>query len=405
MSIMKGEEIMTENRIEEFFEEEQDIGEEAIVEYDITTSPRDLTPANIVDMIDSGIIEIPLFQRNYVWDIKKASRLVESLILGLPVPELFFYTEGDDNNTYKIIDGQQRFLSIYFFVKGRFPKNSASRFMIRKGINEGAALEELLPDNKIFQDFTLKLSDDSTNQSRYHGHKFLTLDKDTQIKFRLRRFLRTVVVRQNKPDDNSSSMFEIFNRLNTGGTPLNAQEIRASLYYCDFYKMIVRLNHQENWRELMGKPTQDLHSNDIELILRSIALLHESETYTPKMVTFLNEFSQKTKKFDAEYIEYLENLFNSFVEACSMLGERAFFRNNRFSKTLFESVFVAACTNAFSTKTLITDKIDKTSFEKLKDDELFISFLLSGSSSSDNIKGRIKRAKEIIRLSEESCNE
>lgn len=85
---------MKDNRTEEFFEEEQDIGEEAIVEYDITTSPRDLTPANIVDMIDSGIIEIPLFQRNYVWDIKKASKLVESLILGLPVPELFFLHRG-----------------------------------------------------------------------------------------------------------------------------------------------------------------------------------------------------------------------------------------------------------------------------------------------------------------------
>lgn len=405
MSIIKGEEIMEDNRMEEFFEEEQDIGEEAIVEYDITTSPRDLTPANIVDMIDSGIIEIPLFQRNYVWDIKKASKLVESLILGLPVPELFFYTEGDDNNTYKIIDGQQRFLSIYFFVKGRFPKNNASRFMIRKGINEGAALEELLPDNRIFQDFTLKLSDDSTNHSRYHGEKFLTLDKDTQIKFRLRRFLRTVVVRQNKPDDNSSSMFEIFNRLNTGGTPLNAQEIRASLYYCDFYRMLVRLNNQENWRALMGKPTQDLHSNDIELILRSIALLHESETYTPKMVTFLNEFSQKTKMFDSEYIEYLENLFNSFIEACSTLGERAFFRNNRFSKTLFESVFVAACTNAFTNKILLTGKVDKTSFDELKVDETFVSYLLSGSSSSDNIKGRISRAREVVKIYKESCNE
>lgn len=396
---------MQDNNILDFFEEEHDIGEEAIVEYDITTSPRDLTPANIVDMIDSGIIEIPLFQRNYVWDIYKASKLVESLILGLPVPELFFYTEGDDNNTYKIIDGQQRFLSIYFFVKGRFPKNTASRFMIRKGINEGAALEELLPDNRIFQDFTLKLSNDSSTQSRYHGKKFLTLDKDTQIKFRLRRFLRTVVVRQNKPDDDSSSMFEIFNRLNTGGTPLNAQEIRASLYYCNFYKMLVRLNNQENWRELMGKPTQDLHSTDIELILRSIALLHESETYAPKMVNFLNKFSQKTKKFDDEYVDYIEQLFNSFIEACSTLGDKAFFRNNRFSKTLFESVFVATATQSFIERKTITSKIESNSFECLKSDDEFVSYLLSGSSSSDNIKGRIRRAKEVIKMQEENWNE
>ena len=387
--------------IDEFFEEEQDIGEEAIVEYDITTSPRDLTPANIVDMIDSGIIEIPLFQRNYVWDIKKASKLVESLILGLPVPELFFYTEGDDNNTYKIIDGQQRFLSIYFFVKGRFPKTADSRFMIRDGINEGKELEMLLPDNKIFKDFVLELSEDASSPSRYNGKKFATLDKDTQIKFRLRRFLRTVVVRQNKPDDNSSSMFEIFNRLNTGGTPLNAQEIRASLYYCDFYKALVRLNAEEKWRSLMGKPTQDLHSNDIELILRSIALLKDGDNYAPKMVNFLNSFSQKTKKFSKDETNYFENLFLSFIDSCSLLGEKAFFRNSRFSKTLFESVFVAACTNAYADKAMVCKKIDPTSFETLKNDEKFVSYLLSGSSSSDNIKGRINRAKEVIRFIEE----
>ena len=387
--------------IDEFFEEEQDIGEEAIVEYDITTSPRDLTPANIVDMIDSGIIEIPLFQRNYVWDIKKASKLVESLILGLPVPELFFYTEGDDNNTYKIIDGQQRFLSIYFFVKGRFPKTTDSRFMIRDGINEGKELETLLTDNKIFKDFVLELSEDASSPSRYNGKKFATLDKDTQIKFRLRRFLRTVVVRQNKPDDNSSSMFEIFNRLNTGGTPLNAQEIRASLYYCDFYKALVRLNAEEKWRALMGKPTQDLHSNDIELILRSIALLKDGDNYAPKMVNFLNSFSQKTKKFSKDETNYFENLFLSFIDSCSLLGEKAFFRNSRFSKTLFESVFVVACTNAYADKAMVCKKIDPTSFETLKNDEKFISYLLSGSSSSDNIKGRINRAKEVIRFIEE----
>lgn len=382
-----------------FFEEEADVGEEAIVEYDITTSPRDLTPANIVDMIDSGIIEIPLFQRNYVWDIKKASKLVESLILGLPIPELFFYSEGDENNTYKIIDGQQRFLSIYFFVKGRFPKNTDSRFLIRNGINEGESLEALLPNNDIFRDFTLHLNDgDAQKKSRYHGKKFTTLDRDTQIKFRLRRFLRTVVVRQNKPNDNSSSMFEIFNRLNTGGTPLNHQEIRASLYYCEFYKMLVDLNSREEWRELLGKPTQDLHCTDIELILRSMALLENGDEYAPKMSSFLNAFSQKSKKFETVHIEYLRDLFLSFISACSSLEEKAFFRNGRFSKTLFEAVFVATCTNAFKDVKLVNGAIDADSFKALKNDEEFVSYLMFGSSSSENIKGRLNRAKEMLRV-------
>ena len=67
----------------------------------------------------------------------------------------------------KIIDGQQRFLSIYFFVKGRFPKSVDSRFMIRSGINEGAQLVTMLSDNNIFQDFVLKLSDNRDKPSRY----------------------------------------------------------------------------------------------------------------------------------------------------------------------------------------------------------------------------------------------
>lgn len=390
---------------DDFFEDEIYTDGEDILEYDITTSPRDLTPANIVDMIDAGIIEIPLFQRNFVWDIKKASRLVESLILGLPVPELFFYSDGDENTTYKIIDGQQRLLSIYFFVKGRFPKNSDSRMAVRDSI-KSSELDGILADNKIFKDFVLVLNNkDDNNKSRYHSHKFLTLDKDSQIKFRLRRYLRTVVVRQNKPDDNSSSMFEIFNRLNTGGTPLNHQEIRASLFYCKFYTMIVNLNEEDKWRELFGKVSQDLRSNDIELILRSFALLQEGDEYAPKMVSFLNDFSKKSKFFNEKHINYLQNIFMSFIDSCSELGDRAFFRNNRFSKTLFESVFVAVCQQSFNNKSIVTGKIEKESFEKLKNDKRFIEYLMSGSASKDSITQRIKLAKEIIEMRKENCDE
>ncbi|MEG0485669.1 MAG: DUF262 domain-containing protein [Oscillospiraceae bacterium] len=384
-----------------FFENEAYADGEDIVEYDIIASPRDLTPANIVDMIDSGIIEIPLFQRNFVWDMKKASKLVESLILGLPVPELFFYSEGDENTTYKIIDGQQRLLSIYFFIKGRFPRNSDSRIVVRNTLNCSSDLGSLLADNNIFKDFVLQLDEaDSRVKSRYQGNKFMTLDKDSQIKFRLRRYLRTVVVRQNKPNDDSSSMFEIFNRLNTGGTPLNHQEIRASLYYCDFYAMLVETNDKECWRKLLGKPTQDLRSGDVELILRSLALLQDGDNYSPKMVTFLNDFSRKSKAFNREHIEYMQNLFISFIDSCSELGDKAFFRNNRFSKTLFESTFVAVSKKSFVNNSLVTGKIESPSFESLKNNKEFISYLMSGSSSTDNILNRLALATNSIVMKE-----
>lgn len=387
-----------------FFEDEneEDKGTNTVEEYDITLSPRDLTPASIVDMIENGIMEIPLFQRNYVWDISKASRLIESLILGLPIPELFFYSEGDENTTYKIIDGQQRLLSIYFFIKGRFPKTSISRIFMRKKVNTATDFDSFLADNSLFKDFELKLNSDKDGvKSRYHGLKFATLDKNTQIKFRLRRFLRTVVVRQNKPEKNNASMFEIFNRLNTGGVALTDQEVRASVYNCDFYQMLALLNEEQKWRDILGKPSEDLHSNDIEMILRAIALLVKEKEYSPKMASFLNLFSQESKSFPEDYINYIKDLYLSFIDSCAELGARAFFRNNRFSKPFFESVFVATCKPAYKQKTLVKGKITKESLELLKNDATFITYMQSGSSSSDSINNRIARAEALLEVEED----
>lgn len=389
---------------EKFFEDELDSDSEinTVKEYDITTSPRDLTPGSIVDMVDTGIIEIPFFQRNYVWDIKKASKLIESLILGLPVPELFFYSEGDENTSYKIIDGQQRLMSIYFFLKGRFPKNNDARIMIGKALNNGDEIERTLSDNRYFQDFTLVLNNEKDGiKSKYNSLKYANLDKETQIKLRLRRYLRTVVVRQNKPENNNQSMFEIFNRLNTGGTALNNQEIRASLYYCPFYEMLTELNDNVLWRNILGKPVIELHSNDIELILRVIALLVNGDSYAPKMASFLNSFSEMSKKFNNDEITYLKALFVSFLQACSTLDNRAFFRNSRFSKPFFESVFLAVCDKPYKSHSLVSAKIDKDSFNNLKSDSEFIRYMQSGSSSKDSINSRKDRAIELIKLCEE----
>lgn len=382
------------------FEEEMIDEDETVVEYDIVSTPRDLTPANIVEMVDAGLIDLPLFQRNYVWDQKKASKLIESLILGLPVPELFFYSEADDSS-YKIIDGQQRLLTIYFFMKGRFPRNTQSRLEIRRSLNLGMPLEDVLKDDDNFFSFKLKLNEkEEQENSPLEGLTYQDLEKEVQVKFRLRRFLRTVVVRQNKPTDDSSSMFEIFTRLNTGGAPLNHQEVRASLYYCKFYEMMVIVNDNANWRKLLGNSEPDLHCNDIELILRSFALLEDFENYIPKMVSFLNKYSQKSRKFDKEKIMYLQDLFVSFIESCGKLSDKAFYRNNRFSKVLFETVFATVCFNSYKNKELLMGKINSESFEKLKSDPEFIEYLQAGLAAQANVAGRLKRARQILVIDE-----
>lgn len=92
--------------------------------YDLITYPSDFTISTIFEKLNSGSISIPPFQRNYVWDVKQASKLIESLIIGLPVPQMFFFEEEDKS---LIIDGQQRLLTIFYFINGRIPKEIRER--------------------------------------------------------------------------------------------------------------------------------------------------------------------------------------------------------------------------------------------------------------------------------------
>ena len=392
---------MNEKLYEEFELDVEDTSneecEEDILEYDITSAPRDWNPSNIVELIDSNIIEMPLFQRKYVWDIKRASRFIESLILGLPVPELFVYIDDDEESTYKIIDGQQRILSIYFFVKGRFPKNNRTRNLIKQKIQEGKSFESLLDDNQLFKDFNLDLDE----TSRYYKKKFDDLE-EMKLKFRLRRYVRAIMIRQNKPDDNKDSMYEIFNRLNTGGVKLTPQEIRASLYYCPFYDMMLRINCNDKWRKIIGSENLEIHSRDVELILRAFALLEKWNAYSPKMLTFLNDYSQDSKKFNNDKIEYCERLFDSFLTSCSLLEEKAFYKTNgKFAISIFEAVFVAVCSEAYQNNCLVEGTINSADFVTLKNNKQFEALTQSSSTSRNNVLRRIEIAKSIISLDKE----
>ncbi|XYJ23089.1 DUF262 domain-containing protein [Bacillus velezensis] len=100
--------------------DEQSESGESFEEFDITASPNDFNIKTLFDFIESGVVKIPGFQRNYVWDQNRASKLIESIIIGLPIPQIFLYERL--RNKFLVIDGQQRLMSIYYFIKGRFPK-------------------------------------------------------------------------------------------------------------------------------------------------------------------------------------------------------------------------------------------------------------------------------------------
>ncbi len=209
-------------------------------EYDISASPNDFNIKTLFDFIDSGIVEIPGFQRNYVWDIKRASKLIESIIIGIPIPQIFLFQEA--KNKFLVIDGQQRYMTIYYFLKKRFPRLE-KRTELRKIFDESNKIpESILFDNTYFTDFNLQLPEQLPDKkNRLNKLNYSTLDDGVRTDFDLRT-VRNIIIKQNSPDDNESVIYEIFNRLNTGGVNLKAQEIRTSLYHSNFYEMLYKIN-------------------------------------------------------------------------------------------------------------------------------------------------------------------
>jgi len=398
LSVTKSEETMNnKTKEEDWYDDEGDKEQQdyPLHEYELTASPNDFNVITLFNFIESGTVKIPGFQRNFVWDIKRASKLVESIIIGLPVPQIFLYEEA--RNKFLVIDGQQRLMSIYYFIKQRFPR-VGKRTELRRLFNEYSVIsDEVFNDDSFFTKFNLSLPEQLPDQrNKFNGLGYSTL-AEYKLAFDLRP-IRSVIVKQVSPENDDSAIYEIFNRLNSGGINLTPQEIRMSLYHSDFYSMLYRINIENNWRRLIGVPEPDLHMKDLEILLRGFAMLINGEGYASSMIKFLNAFSLQAKQFDSQKVSYFESLFQSFVESCSNLRSDAFLNKvGRFSITIFESIFNAVCRDAYRRSEFVKGKVDPQSVSELKSDSEFLAAAEKATTSKANVSTRLKRANEIIR--------
>ena len=367
-----------------------------IDQYDLVSSPNDFNTKTLVDFIDSGVVTIPGFQRNYVWDVRRASRLIESIMVGLPIPQVFLYEQ--DRDKFLVIDGQQRLMSIYYFVKQRFPRKE--KLLEISVLSEGRSrrANDLLEDDSYFTDFHLSLPENAPGRpNRFHGQCYSDLDDDYKIRFDLRT-IRNVIVRQIRPRGDDA-MYEIFNRLNSGGVNLTPQEIRQCMYYSEFYEMLYQTNTSPQWRGLVGLERPDTRMKDVEILLRGFAMLINGERYRPSMVKFLNGFSQDAKSFDEGHLCQLRELLQSFLDSCHELPSDAFHSApGRFSPMIFEAVFVALCADPYAAGHNIQGKVKSASLTTLKSDPEFQAATQLATTQSASVQTRLSRAKEIIAL-------
>ncbi len=357
---------MNDRRKEEMeFEVEENQDDEVLVSYDIATYPSDFTLGGIVDMWKNEDITIPEFQREFVWTIQQSSLLIESFLLGLPVPSVFFYV--DENSKNLVIDGQQRILSVVFYFEGYF------------------GIEGLHGKRKVFR---LQGLDE---RSPYHNKKYDDLSEADQRKLK-GTVLRAMNVRQLSPSEDNTSIYHIFERLNTGGTPLKSQEIRNVVYRGEAVRYLRKLNEDSNWRKILGKKNFDKHQRDVELVLRLFALSSYLDRYEKPMKEFLNKVMQRNQNGSLPEFKKFMELFpkvSSFI--INKLGERPFHLRGPLNTSALDSVFCTLLSN-FSRLPMNI----RTSYEQLAKDEVYSRFTMLATTDALIVRDRFARAQKYL---------
>jgi hypothetical protein len=258
----------------------------------------DWTTETVVSQLRKGNILLnPRFQRRDAWDKARKSRFIESLILGLPIPQIVLAEDRDARGRYLVLDGKQRLLSLLHFW----------------GLGEGAKKAFSLSGLEVRRNLT--------------GKKYQDLEFDAHHSDDLRALqnqpIRTVVIR-NWP--NQDFLHLVFLRLNTGSVTLSPQELRQALFPGRFSNYVDdRAVQSESLKKLLKLKEPDYRMRDVELLARHLAFVNFIEEYSGRMKQFLddtfntiNEEWQSREGEVKEQVDQFEEAVNALISIFSI---------------------------------------------------------------------------------------
>ncbi|AYJ79532.1 hypothetical protein AN286_05010 [Aliarcobacter cryaerophilus ATCC 43158] len=354
-----GYEIGVGDRENDFDEFNEDENEDESPIYDITTFGTSADVRTIYNRLSKNKYYIPSFQRDYVWKVPQASKLIESLVMGLPIPSIFMAKDEGKDENYYIIDGQQRLKSIEKFYNGEFALESVAKKLYGLDFN-----------GKTYNELEEKLKD--------------RIDEYA---------IQLIIIKQDKPDDNNDSIYKIFERINTEGTKLLPQEIRASSYHGKFNELLSELANKQKWIDFIQmKNTRKSHE---ELILRFFALYFDLENYKSPMKHFLNVYMSKNRHLKYNQKQDIENIFEKTINICSQFLTKediCLIGSNRVNTQLLDSILVGIAKNIDNQKLVnsgyIKNKLDDLKANIEKEDYKQREYWESRNSKTEFVKGR-----------------
>ncbi len=334
------------------------------VEFDISVSPSDPSLELLANQVKRGDIIVPFYQRKYVWKIEQASRLIESFLMGLPVPQVFLYINKDDQ--LEVIDGQQRIMSIKYFFDGLFGEadNNNRRQVFRlKGLSE---------------------------RSEYNGKTYDELPARDQRRLR-NATLRAINIKQLMPSSRNDSVFHIFERLNTGGTQLKPQEIRNAVYRGNIVDALKDLNSNIEWQKILGLKKPDKNQKDVELVLRLFSLFEVWSDYEKPMLRYLNNQMDANRDFSSPRASRFAERFPSVVQKVNESLESPFRPKGVINAAVLEAVMVTLLENDEITAGELSDR-----YPKLLASEAFSESVSRATTDTQVLKSRLEASREIL---------
>jgi hypothetical protein len=286
----------------------------------ISSWGADLSFRELIARYDDNELVKPELQRHYVWDRVEASRFIDSILLGLPVPSIFLAKTTDEK--LLIIDGYQRIMTVRDFVKGVFSDDNSS----------------------------FSLSSSERIHERWRGKNFAQLGEEEKRKIR-NTTIHAIIFMQQHPAKGDTSLYQIFERINTSGRSLLPQEIRNCVYQGALNTLLFELNVNSNWRSLWGFETRDSRMRDLEMILRFFVLSEDLILYSENIPANISlKKSLNLYMGEVRTLSQIDGLRQKFIKTVDFVFE-AFgataFKNlspsdqSRFSDNLSSTVFDA----------------------------------------------------------------
>ena len=321
----------------------------------------DVTVRELVRMVEEGEIDrAPEYQRKFRWDEARESRLVESVLLGLPVPTIFMATNKD--GTWELVDGLQRISSLVHFA--------GSESSLQKSIGKSSSLR-LSGLEKL---------------SSFNGKTLNELPEPIQLHL-MKRALRVTSLSDKSDAD---VRFDTFERLNTGGIALSSQEIRACVYQGALSDFLSEAAQDKGILSLIK--LQKGHQDDgtmEEFVLKLFAYSNNRDEFDGQVTVFLNSFARDNQGMPS--VSLMRAEFGSLMRKFLKIHKGAILKEN-YSVTplnLAEGVLIAALELSRQRKKLIP----KAGW--LKDAQL-LKFSTGGTNTKKSLFGRIDRARELL---------